>query len=150
MPFVLEKILSGGQTGVDQAGLKVAAALGYRTGGTAPRDWKTDEGPAPLLLQGYGLFENRFYGYATRTRQNVRDADLTVWFGDPDSPGGKLTISFARTIGKPVLINPDAAILRKHLEHYPVKVLNVAGNRRRTNPAAMVQATAVLTEALAR
>lgn len=149
MPLPLEKVISGGQTGVDQVALDVAQTLDYETGGTAPLGWRTDDGLAPWL-RGYGLRESISPNYRPRTRQNVRDAHLTVWFGDPTSPGGRLTIGTCQQLNIPHLINPTAAELRSRLETLQIKVLNVAGNRLRTNPAASEQARAVLMEALKR
>jgi hypothetical protein len=150
VPLVLERIISGGQTGVDQVGLIVARELGYATGGTAPLGWKTEAGAAPWLAE-YGLVESWSPGYRVRTVQNVIDADQTVWFGVTDSPGAHLTLTTARVQGKPILINPNAATLRALLEtSYVVKVLNIAGNRLRTHPEASVQARTVLAEALKR
>ena len=140
------KVISGGQTGVDQTALRTARAFGYETGGTAARGWKTDAGPSPWLAD-YGLVECRFNGYRPRTIQNVIDADCTVWFGDRDSPGGRLTLSTCVRLEKRYLVNPTATELCAALE--TVKVLNVAGNRLRINPAASAQAHQVLKEALA-
>jgi hypothetical protein len=36
---VLERVISGGQSGADQAGLRAARTAGILTGGTAPRGW---------------------------------------------------------------------------------------------------------------
>lgn len=127
----------------------VGQALGYLTGGTAPRGWKTDAGPAPWLAD-FGLKESFSPSYRPRTRQNVRDADLTVWFGDSCSPGGRLTIGTCQQLNRPHLINPTAAELRCRLETLGVRVLNVAGNRQRTNPAAMIDAIRILKKALTR
>jgi hypothetical protein len=157
----LLQVISGGQTGVDQIGLAVARSLGYQTGGTAPRGWQTDDGPMPALLKHYGLVECRFKGYSVRTQMNVKAADLTVWFGHVDSPGGIVTAAAARRLSKPFLVNPTAAALRLWLEITDqinagigdpplVSILNVAGNRYRKNPAASVVAYQVLTEALGR
>ncbi len=100
-------VISGGQTGVDQAALSIAHDLGFPTGGTAPLGYRTDEGPMPELLRDkYGLEESWSPGYRVRTIQNVRDGELTVWFGDASSPGGRLTIGTAWTMRKPHLINP--------------------------------------------
>lgn len=145
----LEQIISGGQTGVDQVGLFVARALGYPTGGTAPKGWRTDDGPAPWLAD-YGLVESWSPGWRVRTIQNVCDADATVWFGYTGSPGGTLTLGTAEKRGRLAITNPTAEQLRAFLETHRVRVLNVAGNRRRTHPEASVQARAVLTEALQR
>jgi hypothetical protein len=150
MPLPLTKIISGGQTGVDQVGLAVAQALHYATGGTMPKGWRTSEGPDRQLAVDYGLKESWSPGYRVRTRQNVIDSDFTVWFGDPHSPGGKLTLQCCQALNKRYMINPTAGELRAALERYEVKVLNVAGNRLWTNPQASEQARAVLREALTR
>jgi len=43
-------VVSGGQTGVDQAALRAARASGIATGGWAPKGWATEAGPAPWLV----------------------------------------------------------------------------------------------------
>jgi hypothetical protein len=40
---MLERVISGGQTGVDQAALRAAQACGLETGGYAPLGWETEE-----------------------------------------------------------------------------------------------------------
>ncbi len=44
---MIEKIISGGQTGGDRAGLDVAIELGIPHGGLIPKGRKTEEGPLP-------------------------------------------------------------------------------------------------------
>jgi hypothetical protein len=39
---MLERVISGGQTGADQGGLRAARACGIPTGGWAPRGWLTE------------------------------------------------------------------------------------------------------------
>lgn len=153
---MIEQIISGGQTGVDQVALIVAEALGIRTGGTAPKGWRTDDGPAPWLGTRFGLVESYDAGYVVRTVKNVRDADMTVWFGDVTSPGGRLTKKIARieqvynTKRKyHWLENPTVDDLTVYFGSlFNVKILNVAGNRLRTNPAATALACEILTKAL--
>ncbi len=141
-------IISGGQTGVDQTALRVARGMSFPTGGTAPKGWRTDEGPAPWLAT-FGLVESFSAQYNPRTIKNVRDADQTVWFGVTTSPGGVLTIGTARAQGKPILINPNADSLYQLLHtSYPVRVLNVAGNRLRTHPESASRAHQVLADVL--
>ena len=74
------KIVSGGQTGADQAGLLAARAAGIETGGWAPEGWDTEDGPAPWL-EDFGLTECTVAGYPARTEANARDSDGTAWFG---------------------------------------------------------------------
>lgn len=133
--YQLHTVISGGQTGVDQIGLRVAREYGYDTGGFAPKGWRTDEGPAPWLKQ-YGLAEAPTADYALRTIRNVQIADATVWWGDVLSPGGQLTKRTAAIGRQPFCENPDGAQLFAFLREHGVETLNVAGNRRRINPAA--------------
>lgn len=130
------KIISGGQTGGDQGGLEAGRDLGIKTGGTAPCGWLTETGPDPDLLKYYGLVEGPEDSskYKIRTRKNVEDSDGTIWFGDPGSPGGRLTLSLCRELGKPSVINPSSKGLRNWTDWNEIKVLNVAGNRESKNP----------------
>lgn len=124
---------------------------GFKTGGTAPLGYRTDEGPMPELLRDkYGLEESWSPGYRVRTIQNVRSAELTVWFGDPSSPGGRLTIGTCLGLNRAHLINPTPEHLLGVLHAFPHPlILNGAGNRKRTNPTAALQATETLRTVLA-
>jgi len=137
------KIISGGQTGVDQVGLEVGSTLGIDTGGTVPKGFRTDTGD-DLLLEMFGVIEDGSREYRPRTIKNVEDSDLTIWFGKTNSPGGKLTIKTAERLGKQILINPDIEEVRVASAG---KVINIAGNRLRTNPEASRKARYILTEA---
>ena len=130
----LRKIVSGGQTGADRAGLECAKALGLETGGTAPNGYRTDAGPDPTL-KDLGLVESFSSGYPIRTSQNVKDSDATVWFGRTDSPGYKCTLRATIVHGKTFYENPAnlVDIAERH------GILNVAGNRARTNPRVVQQ-----------
>jgi hypothetical protein len=108
-------------------------ALGTHTGGTAPKGWRIclpdgSDGSNPSLAD-FGLVEHASPEYPPRTRQNVADADGTVWFGFTESNGAKLTLGTAKRLGKPKLINPSPQALRQWVEVEQIKVLNVAGNR---------------------
>jgi hypothetical protein len=131
----LRKVISGGQTGADRTGLECAKILGLETGGTAPKGWKIDGGVDPSLAD-FGLTESHSTDYAVRTRQNVRDAEVTLWFGRTDSPGYYCTRNACHLEGKPFYINPTAAQLEYVVNTY--EVANVAGNRRRKNPSVVV------------
>jgi hypothetical protein len=123
---MVQKVISGGQTGVDQIGLEIARSLNIPTGGTAPKGFKTEVGPNPELAN-YGLIESHSASYPVRTKRNVRESDGTVIFGDPDSGGTKLTIDTAHQMGKACLINPTADELRNWLIQFNIQILNVAG-----------------------
>lgn len=144
----LEKIISGGQTGADQGGLEAGHLLGLATGGTAPKGYRTEIGPQPALLKTYGLVEARTDSYTYRTEQNVADSDATIWFGWTMSPGYKCTKRCCDLHKKPFWHNPDISALRRLLQTYNVKVLNVAGNRESRHEGIYVEVRDYLVDAL--
>lgn len=146
--MVMKKVISGGQTGVDRVGLEVAHELGIPTGGVALLGFRTESGPDLELKTKFGLTESHSSAYPPRTRDNVLGSDGTVLFGDLSSPGCRLTIRLCQQEERPFIINPDATRLRQWIIFYRVEVLNVAGNRLRTNPKASETARLVLTEVL--
>ena len=81
--IMLKKIISGGQTGADQAALDVAIKLNIPHGGWIPKGRKTEEGP---LSDQYQLQEMPTASYPKRTEQNIIDSDATLIFSH-----GKLT-----------------------------------------------------------
>jgi hypothetical protein len=54
---VLEKIISNGQTGLDQAGWRAARAAGIPTGGWMPKGFLTEDGPHPEFAEDFGALE---------------------------------------------------------------------------------------------
>ena len=144
MAAALARIISGGQTGADQGGLLAGRELGIPTGGTAPKDWRTETGPEEALLRSFGLVECAEPGYDARTRQNVVDADGTLLLGNYATGGSALTMQVVRELGKPVFHVPfpvqgataDSLIaeFREWLDLHRIRILNVAGNRESQNP----------------
>lgn len=129
------KIISGGQTGADQAGLRAGRMLGIKTGGTAPPEFMTETGPN-LALKEFNLAEGEHdpYIYPKRTRKNVIDSDGTILFGNVASPGCRLTIKCCQELNKPYAINPDSRTLVQFVHSNNITVLNVAGNRESKSP----------------
>lgn len=101
--MAVQLIISGGQTGADQAGLEAAAALGIPTRGYMPNGWRTEAGPRPDLAVRYGLWEAPTDAYPERTELNVLAADATVIFGQL-SGGSQLTLDLAQRHGRPCLV----------------------------------------------
>jgi hypothetical protein len=96
-------VISGGQTGVDLAALRAAQCLGYKTGGYAPKGFKTQVGRQLGLGPNFGLIEHQG-GYSARTRANVEQADATlVIAADIQSAGTALTIAACEVFSKPIL-----------------------------------------------
>ena len=148
--LLVEKIISGGQTGVDRAALEFAVEHGIPHGGWCPRGRLAEDG---AIKSGYELKETPDAAYPQRTEWNVRDSDGTVIFTiSPELTGGSaLTRDLAAEYGKPCLHlsqprdgDSAAAKLRHFLERHKIKTLNVAGPRLSTEPAARAFASQVL------
>jgi len=136
------KVISGGQTGVDQIGLEVGKALGMKTGGTAPVGFLTEAGKKdPSLAEKYGVkeitaeeqdkyAEGKTDAYTARTEMNTLNSDGTAYFATSADSAGKIaTERYAKKHSKPFILNPTAEQLRKFLADNNIKTLNVAGNR---------------------
>lgn len=130
---MVKKFISGGHLGADQTGIEEAAKRGFETGGTMPYGWRTDKGPMYEWAKKYGLKQHTSSKYPPRTKQNVKDADCTVWFGN-ESAGKRCTRTAAQELGKGHLFFPNPTqeaflgICKTH------KVINIAGNRNTINP----------------
>ena len=71
----VEKIVSGGQTGVDRAALDAAMMLGFPIGGWCPKGRRAEDGK---ISARYKLQETEAIDYRVRTGWNVRDSDATL------------------------------------------------------------------------
>ena len=102
MMLEIERIVSGGQTGADRAGLDWALANAVPHEGWCPAGRRAEDGE---IASGYALRETAGAGYLVRTEWNVRDSDGTVIFSLAARLGGgsMRTLEFAQRAGKPVL-----------------------------------------------
>ena len=131
------KIISGGQTGADQAGIFVAKDLKIETGGWAPKGWKTSEGPQQKLLESYNLKESE-EGYEGRTWENVRDSNATIRLAvDFNSPGEVCTMDAINYFKKPwidvdILHTRPVQDIIEFLVLVKPSILNIAGNTQYT------------------
>lgn len=132
---VIRKIVSGGQTGADRAGLDWAISRGVPHGGWCPLGRKSEDG---RIHEKYLLMEAQSGNYKERTELNVRDSDGTVILtGRPALHGGSLlTARMAERHGRAWLhlnlsegVEKAGATLRKFASSEGVGILNVAGNR---------------------
>lgn len=149
---MIEKVVSGGQTGVDRAALDAALALDLPCGGWCPRGRRAEDGP---IDPRYPLVETASVDYAERTAGNVRDSDgtLVLTRGRP-SGGTALTISVAQRAERPLLVldllrDPDPARVRQWVRENDVRVINVAGPRESQRPGIHAAALRFLERALA-
>ena len=144
---MLNRILSGGQTGVDRAALDVGLALGLAVGGWCPRGRRAEDGRIP---DRYPLVETPERNYQTRTRRNIEDSDGTLILNLGKLDGGTaLTVAHARQIGKPCLVvaleaGIEPASFRDWLAANRIAVLNVAGPRESKRPGVYAAAVRCL------
>ena len=130
----LSKVISGGQTGADQAGLAVAKEFNLETGGWAPKGYRTLVGSDESLKTIYGLQETLTTDYSTRTKLNIKSADATVMLATNfSSPGEILTKKLVDQLRKPGIqidlnSTPHPSLLVDFILLHQVEILNVAGN----------------------
>lgn len=129
---MIERIVSGGQTGVDRAALDVAIVRGIPHGGWCPAGRLAEDGAIPVHYQ---LAETPRPNHAERTEWNVRDSDGTVVVtpGIPEG-GTALTVSLADVRRRPCLVlDADTPIpvgeFANWIDENRIRVLNVAGPR---------------------
>ncbi len=146
MSATLTQVVSGGQTGVDRAGLDAAIFHDILHGGWCPAGRRSEDGPIP---DTYQLRETESRNYTVRTKQNVTDSDGTlILFEDSMSRGTELTAKFARQLKRPLWSVDILELLDWTDEHFEteiekvvawlkeenVNVLNIAGPRESTSP----------------
>ena len=138
---MIEKIVAGGQTGVDQAALDAAIELRVPHGGWCPEGRLAENGKIP---EHYQLQETRgVVDYSERTKRNIRDSDATLIFV-PQLPliatdGTLLTIDEAKVRKKPhyiidLSICVDVTEVTQWIQDNTVNILNVAGPRESSCP----------------
>jgi hypothetical protein len=145
----IEKLVSGGQTGVDCASLDVALELGIPCGGWCPKGRWSEAGAIPAI---YPLQETPSEDVAQRTEWNARDSDGTLVIVEGPTVGGTtLTVDMAVRYGKPYLIvdllkgrDGVRASVRSWLAEHGIRVLNVAGPRESTTPGINEKTKALL------
>jgi hypothetical protein len=156
---VITTIVTGGQSGADQAGWRAARSLGIACAGWMPPDFATEGGPRPEFASLYGAqalaiddYRDLFgqvdwkAAYRDRTFLNAEMADACVWFGNPSTPGGWCTqrACMKANIDYNVIVEPRRHAddgdppLSEWLANYTsaeaVRTLFVAGNRESKSP----------------
>ena len=138
---MLAKIISGGQTGADQAGVRTARRFGLPTGGHMPPGFETKDGPRPEFAGLFGMVEFPG-GYRERTCENVRVSDGTIRFAaNWTSLGERCTATAIRDFRKPSIdVDIREPIPVERVADWILandnRVLNVAGNTQPASPGA--------------
>ena len=132
---MIRKIISGGQTGADQAALDAAIKLGIPHGGWIPKGRLTENGPLP---DKYKLVEMPGTAYVLRTEQNVIDSNGTLIISHGHlSDGSDYTRKMAIKNHRPWLhidLNKTpafkaATLICSWIDENAIEILNVAGPR---------------------
>ncbi len=149
---MIQRVFSGGQTGVDRAALDMALELGVPCGGWCPSGRLAEDGP---LKEIYPLKETPSKNYSQRTEWNVRDSDGTLVLHRGSLSGGTaFTIELAEEKNKPCLVidlstSPSQKLLDWVRQHR-IRTLNVAGPRESGSPGIYREACSFLLKAFSR
>jgi len=157
----LRMVISGGQTGVDQAALRAAKDCGLEIGGWCPPGRESEDGVIPVEFPLKETSQERSaeapnVPRSQRTEWNVRDSDgtLVIRSGNHAATDGgtQWTMDCARSYGRPRLmcdVDDPAATkerIRQWIVREQIKVLNVAGPSERTAPGIGDRVFALLRE----
>lgn len=145
--YALAMLISGGQTGVDRAGLDFARQIGMPSAGWCPKGRRAEDGCIPA---GYPLRETSAELYQQRTRLNVRDSDATLIITDCNriSRGTALTVRYAVKLGRPCLVvdigQYELNAIYDWLKKNRPLILNIAGPRLSESPESTFHARKIL------
>ncbi len=139
----LERLISGGQTGVDRGALDAAIAANLAHGGWCPNGRIAEDGAIPMT---YRLVETDSADYPVRTEKNVVDSDATlILYRNQLAGGTKLTYQLTKKHGRPAHLHDlahssDVGPTRRWIFDNQVRVLNVAGPRESSAPGIQQEA----------
>lgn len=155
--MILERIISGRETGADRGGLEAAKILGIKTGGICYRNFKTENGPDYSLRDDFYLEDIGTTSFSEISKLNIEKSDGTIAFMlFEKARGTKKAISYAMRKKyeivdvaldmnkkdkpfRPIFIIrnlENKEIIRKGIREFifrnQIKVLNVIGHREKT------------------
>lgn len=147
----IARIISGGQTGVDQGALEAALESKFPCGGWCPKGRRSETGVIPAH---FPLRETSSGDYPMRTRLNVRDSDGTlILTRGGSSRGTDLTVNLARSMNRPLEILDLSQVkstdpmerLIHWVEKHQIRTLNFAGPRESEAPGIGLEAKELVT-----
>ena len=151
MTFTIEKIISGGQTGVDRAALDFAMKFDIPHGGWCPKGRIAEDGIIPAKYQ---LMETDSVNYSVRTKKNIKQSNGTMILYSPPMEGGTaFTYEIAFRLGKPLLLLdlnflPTIGAIHQWIFENRIQILNIAGSRESQRPGITLQTMEILTKFL--
>ncbi len=160
---MLSRVISGGQTGVDQAALRAALACGVARGGWCPPGRESEAGPIAADMPLTETPQDRSpdapdVARSLRTEWNVRDSDATLVLRPASvaraDPGTEWALRCAARLGRAVLVcdpqDPEAAVrIAGWIRAHRVRRLNVGGPAESASPGIGALAERVLARAFA-
>lgn len=131
---MIRKVVSGGQTGVDRAGMDAAAKAGIPIGGYCAKGRLAEDG---IIPEQYPMIELESSESFYRTEKNVIESDGTLIINIGElTQGTMLTYDFTLQYGKPSLIvqlDAEELIKPEHIVRWIkgqyINILNIAGPR---------------------
>ena len=83
---MLEHVITGGNSGVEQAAWRVAKRWGYKTSGMMRKEFMTDCGPMPQFAELYGAKESRSSDFTSSIQSNAQASNVVLWLGPTGGP----------------------------------------------------------------
>ena len=136
---MLEKVITGGETGAEEAAWRAARDFGVPTGGWMARGFPTEGGPCPELAERHGTSEKLEGNRSACVERNVHESDATLWFGETTTADAHATVGACHRLGKPCMpVYPGATFEPTHVAAWitanQIRSLNVSGNREAAEP----------------
>jgi hypothetical protein len=136
---MLDGIISGGQSGAEEAARRAAVAYAVPTGGWTSEGSMPVGGPRPQIAERESAAEMPPESRPTPTELNVKGSDATLWFGDTTTSEAHATVKACHRLKRPcMLIYPAASFEPSHVATWivenQIRTLNVTGSREQQEP----------------
>ena len=140
---MLEKIISGGQTGVDRGALTACLDHNFPCGGYCPQGRLAEDG---IIPDRFPLIELPSKDYLSRTIKNIQASDGTVIiYFDYIEGGTEKTLVHCIQESKPYKLidathissDVSSKLIIDFCDRYQVNILNIAGPRGSKSPQSL-------------